>query len=334
MAPSKKGRFPQKPLIVAVLLSIYAAPKIPALGSAQESPVSPGRLAVDEISLPRETRNPQGGPPSGEPSRGESIMRALSAAYPDRIGEARFVNGDWAVPVGDALYYYAEGRLLPEELRARFEEYDPHPFYPYAAELPPWKEPGPEEAERFRDSIQRRRMNPPKRSQLFFDALWRAGTREEAYDRVKSIRFLGRPVLVHYSILEELALAEERILTEAKTDAQVRRWISNLGSLSGWNWRNIAETQSRSFHAYGAALDLLPVSQRGLATYWLWTAEHNSQWWTVPYEKRLHPPEAVIKAFESYGFIWGGKWVFFDTMHFEYRPEILILSGMPPSGRR
>jgi hypothetical protein len=35
-----------------------------------------------------------------------------------------------------------------------------------------------------------------------------------------------------------------------------------------------------------------------------------------------------------YGFIWGGKWLFFDTMHFEYRPEILILSGMPPEIRR
>jgi hypothetical protein len=36
----------------------------------------------------------------------------------------------------------------------------------------------------------------------------------------------------------------------------------------------------------------------------------------------------VIKAFEAYGFIWGGKWTFYDTMHFEYRPELLILGGL------
>jgi hypothetical protein len=36
----------------------------------------------------------------------------------------------------------------------------------------------------------------------------------------------------------------------------------------------------------------------------------------------------AIKAFESFGFIWGGKWFRFDTMHFEYRPEIPILSGL------
>ncbi|MDR3247464.1 MAG: M15 family metallopeptidase [Treponema sp.] len=39
----------------------------------------------------------------------------------------------------------------------------------------------------------------------------------------------------------------------------------------------------------------------------------------------------MIKAFESYGFVWGGKWMFYDTMHFEYRPEIFILSGLPLS---
>jgi hypothetical protein len=37
----------------------------------------------------------------------------------------------------------------------------------------------------------------------------------------------------------------------------------------------------------------------------------------------------VVKAFEAFGFLWGGKWMTYDTMHFEYRPEILILSNMP-----
>ena len=27
--------------------------------------------------------------------------------------------------------------------------------------------------------------------------------------------------------------------------------------------------------------------------------------------------------FERHGFIWGGKWHHYDTMHFEYRPELL-----------
>ncbi|MDD5211432.1 MAG: M15 family metallopeptidase, partial [Sulfuricurvum sp.] len=28
----------------------------------------------------------------------------------------------------------------------------------------------------------------------------------------------------------------------------------------------------------------------------------------------------------KYGFIWGGRWYHYDTMHFEYRPELLAPS--------
>lgn len=33
-------------------------------------------------------------------------------------------------------------------------------------------------------------------------------------------------------------------------------------------------------------------------------------------------PWPIILIFEKYGFIWGGKWHHYDTMHFEYRPEL------------
>ncbi|MGW8266533.1 MAG: M15 family metallopeptidase, partial [Longimicrobiales bacterium] len=39
-------------------------------------------------------------------------------------------------------------------------------------------------------------------------------------------------------------------------------------------------------------------------------------------------PPAVVEAFERHGFVWGGKWAHFDTMHFEYRPEILYYNRM------
>jgi hypothetical protein len=272
-------------------------------------------------------------PAQTTPLRAEAVMKALAAAYPDRVGQAVYRNGDWAVPVRGAWYYYAEGRLLPEELRDKAADYDPQPFYNYTENLPPWREPGPEEAARFRDQATRRTQHPPKRSQHFYDALWRAHTKSESYDRLKTIHFLGKKILVHYSIMEELALVEERLLAEAKTNAQLRQWINTLNTVDTWNWRSIAATESRSFHAYGVALDLLPKS-RTLETYWLWTARTKPEWWTVPYAKRLHPPEAVIKAFEAYGFIWGGKWTFYDTMHFEYRPEILILNNLPISDLR
>jgi hypothetical protein len=302
---------------------------LPSASGTLAEAAGPIAEKVDAEQGAANPESPQGAlPRQQEPDRGERIMRTLAQAYPDRLGPAEYRDGDWAVPVRGEWFYYAEGRLLPGELRSRAAEYDPQPFYNYSAELPPWKEPGPDEAARFREQAARRAQHPPKRSQHFYDALWRAHNRDEAYDRIKSIRFLGKSVMVHYSILEELSLVEERILTESKTNSPVRQWINRIGTLDGWNWRSIADTQSRSFHAYGAALDMLPSSTGRLETYWLWTARTRSDWWAVPYDQRLHPPEAVIKAFEAYGFVWGGKWLFYDTMHFEYRPEIFILNDL------
>src|SRR6516225_8786638 len=35
-------------------------------------------------------------------------------------------------------------------------------------------------------------------------------------------------------------------------------------------------------------------------------------------------PWEIVRIFEKHGFIWGGKWYHYDTMHFSYRPEMLI----------
>ena len=34
-------------------------------------------------------------------------------------------------------------------------------------------------------------------------------------------------------------------------------------------------------------------------------------------------PQKIVDAFEAEGFVWGGRWYHYDTMHFEYRPELL-----------
>ncbi len=261
------------------------------------------------------------------PSRAEEVMKAIADAYsPQIVGPAIFQNGDWTVTVRGELFYYAEGRMLPKHLKDNYAEYDAQPFYRYPETLPPWEPATEEESAARRSSQNRRRDNPPKRAPFFFDALYRAQSRNESYDRVKTLKFLGRDVMVHYSILEQLALVEEAIKSAALNSAEVRSWITDIKTVTGWNWRSIADTQSRSFHSYGAAIDILPASSKGLNTYWLWTSEWNPEWWNVPYTQRLHPPEEVIQGFEKYGFIWGGKWMLFDTMHFEYRPEILVLS--------
>jgi hypothetical protein len=265
-------------------------------------------------------------------TRAEGVMKAFAQAYPDRIGPAELRDGDWAVPINGTYFFYAEGRLLPEHLRAHVAEYDAMSIYTYPADLPAWKTPDPKTSAKIETSSNRQRAYQPKRCPDFFDELWGAHTRQESLDRLKTIQFLGKKVPVHSWIVDKLALVEKEINAAAQKSPEVRLWINNIGSITAWNWRTIAETQSRSFHAYASAVDILPNAKNVDNTYWMWAARKTPKWWTVPYEKRFHPPDVVVKAFESYGFVWGGKWQFFDTMHFEYRPEILLLNKIPVNG--
>ena len=85
-----------------------------------------------------------------------------------------------------------------------------------------------------------------------------------------------------------------------------------------YNCRVVADTGEPSMHAWGAAIDI----NVSFADYWLW---HRGAVQTVAHVNRV--PLEIVDIFERHGFIWGGKWYHYDTMHFEYRPE--LLPGIP-----
>jgi hypothetical protein len=76
-------------------------------------------------------------------------------------------------------------------------------------------------------------------------------------------------------------------------------------------WRNIAGTNRLSTHSFGIAIDI----NTDYSDYWMWDK-------SMKYKNRI--PLEIVDIFEKYGFIWGGKWYHYDTMHFEYRPELLV----------
>jgi len=80
-------------------------------------------------------------------------------------------------------------------------------------------------------------------------------------------------------------------------------------SAGTFNCRAVKDTGNRSAHAWGAAIDI----NTNFADYWLWAKNGG-------YRNRI--PFDIVDIFERHGFIWGGKWGHFDTMHFEYRPEL------------
>ena len=309
----------QRDILLAIYFLIFvAALNFHSCGSRQAVP-QPVPSLIEQHAEPE------------PPTRAEQVMNALLEAYPNQIEKVEFRNDDWALLMQGAWYYYAEGRLLPENRLENAANYRAVIFYRYPAELPPLVERNSEVPARIRNNRNAGDQNTPRRSSYFMDALWQAHSRAEVYNNIRTINFLGKTARVHNLIFDKLTLVEARILAAAKTDPQVQAWINDISIAESWVWRNIADSQNRSYHSYGIAIDLLPKSLRNRQVYWLWTSQHRKEWWNVPYSERYHHPAVVISAFEAYGFIWGGKWLRFDTMHFEYRPEVLILSGMPPA---
>ena len=78
-----------------------------------------------------------------------------------------------------------------------------------------------------------------------------------------------------------------------------------------YNWRVIAGTERLSAHSFAIAIDI----NSKLAHYWRWAGKKYRYQNMIPHE--------IVEIFEKYGFIWGEKWYHYDTMHFEYRPELL-----------
>ena len=86
-----------------------------------------------------------------------------------------------------------------------------------------------------------------------------------------------------------------------------------------FNCRTIAGTERHSPHGYGIAIDLAQEH----AHYWRWAKLDAAG--RYPYRNAI--PMEVVEIFEKQGFIWGGRWYHYDTMHFEYRPELIRAGG-------
>jgi len=93
---------------------------------------------------------------------------------------------------------------------------------------------------------------------------------------------------------------------------EIRSYVDKLAGT--FNWRKVAGTESLSNHSFATAIDLNVKK----AAYWRWVPPSQLETFS-----RKNWPTEIIETFERQDFIWGGKWRHFDTMHIEYRPEII-----------
>jgi len=97
------------------------------------------------------------------------------------------------------------------------------------------------------------------------------------------------------------------------------KWKDYLRSAGTFNWRTVRGTNNRlSTHSFGIAIDLNIKH----SNYWQWDCKCTTEDVDLTYKNKI--PQGIVDIFEKHGFVWGGKWYHYDTMHFEYRPELLF----------
>jgi hypothetical protein len=151
------------------------------------------------------------------------------------------------------------------------------------------------------------------RDKAFFDRLYGDCRKGEVERRLVAVTWLAKSWGRAVTFAPEAAAALGAV--SAEIDAMppsIRR--AAYPTAGTYACRGVADQGQPSMHAYGAAIDL----NLDYSYYWLWDSHGKGapRW-------RNRMPREIVDAFERHGFIWGGRWYHYDTMHFEYRPELL-----------
>jgi hypothetical protein len=229
------------------------------------------------------------------------ILAALAAAYPKAL-QALEIKADQRLLVclagqkfiyDDGITKTPEQRLDHPDIKDMF--HDTYPLSNPTDRLPKDFDPG-----RYR-----------------VDALFMAlyGNSESAVaGNCVVVEFCGNSVKFNarYGAADALRAVSADLTPLLAQKPEIRSYVDKLAGT--FNWRKVAGTESLSNHSFATAIDLNVKK----AAYWRWVPPTQLETFS-----RKNWPIEIIETFERHGFIWGGKWWHFDTMHFEYRPEII-----------
>jgi D-alanyl-D-alanine carboxypeptidase len=226
-------------------------------------------------------------------------LQRLVKAYPDWIASA---DNDHVVLKSGARFAVSDRRT-----DKTFDDLVEHPdiddmFYvPYPAGIAPQQPPKNSDPGRVR-------FEP------LFVAMYGDCRNNEVVPKLKTVEWLpahqgGHVVITAANGVDQALTAVSRELDAVPSD--LTKFLTPTGGT--YNCRTVAGSHARSMHAYGAAIDI----NTKYSEYWRWSKDQNAPAW----KNRI--PTEIVRVFERHGFIWGGYWYHFDTMHFEYRPELL-----------
>jgi hypothetical protein len=232
------------------------------------------------------------------------LLDLLIAAYPDRL--ARHEGGVLIWKDGTRMVFDHGERQKPFEtlldrpsLRDQF--YAPYPTGQTAA--PPAVD-----------------IDPGRvRNQAFFARMYGDCHKGEVEGHLMDVVWLPQKWGKALKVTRVNGVAEKLAAVSAELDRLPASLDKYLYPPAGtFNCRAIAGTDRVSPHGLGIAIDIATTQSH----YWHWVKPDAAGHY--PYRNAI--PKEIVDIFERHGFIWGGRWYHYDTMHFEYRPELIAAS--------
>jgi hypothetical protein len=157
------------------------------------------------------------------------------------------------------------------------------------------------------------------RNSDFFDAMYGNCAKGDVEKNLVEIVWLPGKSGERLRITRINGVAAKLAAVSAELDRLPARFDAYLKPSAGtYNCRSVAGTERASAHGWGIAIDIATRH----AHYWRWQAgKAPAEGAAFAYRNEI--PWEIVEIFERHGFIWGGKWYHYDTMHFEYRPELI-----------
>lgn len=238
-----------------------------------------------------------------------AIIAAFAEGYPhDFEGAARDANGAVVLRFKGREFLFDDGKsksfaelLNSPDIKDTFIQ--PYPLDNPIDNVPENFDPG-----RFR-------------VEELFKTLY-GSTESEVVRNCVTVNFCGNRVMfnAHCGAADALVAVSKDLNATILKRPDLKEYVSHLGGTL--NWRFIAGTKRLSSHSFATAIDL----NVNKSAYW--RADPPFKLATA---SRKNWPLEIVQAFEQHGFIWGGKWWHYDTMHFEYRPELIAYAHLHPS---
>ena len=232
-------------------------------------------------------------PASAQPSIPQGA-KILMKAYPNFI--KGYENGYLLMSDGTKMQY-DDGRK--KSFEQKLDDADPEDMFAFKYDRTSWTPEYLQDAGR-------------SRCEQLFKKMY-GSSAAEVRKHLVTVSWFGEKIL--FTPINGAADSLRAVARELEKRPELRSYLKSSGS---FYWRKVRGANRQSAHSYGMTIDIAVAK----SDYWLWKNPGKKETEKIVYANRF--PKELILIFEKHGFIWGGRWYHYDTMHFEFRPEILM----------